>query len=401
MNKIYKVIWNKVRNCYVVVSEIAKCHSKGGSSNRGVPHVGTILTTMLLASILSFGYVAPVWADGSAAVTGAVGEDTLATIKAGEGIKVTSDGTVITVSAEEDETLKFLKKYLQYSVDYNDPEATGAVVDSRSDASIALGEGALIQVLAGATKSVDNVAIGNNAKIYAGVAGGSTGSNTAIGSGAVTGSENIYTTQATAIGATARVYGSSGVSIGGGAQVGVNKQIGKVTSTSDPDYNKPIYAYADQGIAIGQGATVYSDRSTAIGSAASAGTRYTKTNYGSRGQAEPNTTKQATAVGYNAKATNENSSAIGANARASGKNSTAIGSDAKAAGANSTALGAVTYATGIQNVAMGEGSQARKDETIAVGFHTIAFNAEDGREGHHAGHDTRDEGASRARDALR
>ena len=31
MNKIYKVIWSKVRNCYVAVSEIAKRNGKGGS----------------------------------------------------------------------------------------------------------------------------------------------------------------------------------------------------------------------------------------------------------------------------------------------------------------------------------------------------------------------------------
>ena len=28
MNRIYKVIWSKVKNCYIVVSEIAKSHSK-------------------------------------------------------------------------------------------------------------------------------------------------------------------------------------------------------------------------------------------------------------------------------------------------------------------------------------------------------------------------------------
>lgn len=31
MNKIYKVIWSKVKACYVVVSELAKRHSKGKS----------------------------------------------------------------------------------------------------------------------------------------------------------------------------------------------------------------------------------------------------------------------------------------------------------------------------------------------------------------------------------
>ena len=28
MNKIYKVVWSKARNCYVVVSELAKRHGK-------------------------------------------------------------------------------------------------------------------------------------------------------------------------------------------------------------------------------------------------------------------------------------------------------------------------------------------------------------------------------------
>lgn len=37
MNHIYKVIWNKAKHCYTVVSEIAKSHknsSNGGGSNK-------------------------------------------------------------------------------------------------------------------------------------------------------------------------------------------------------------------------------------------------------------------------------------------------------------------------------------------------------------------------------
>ena len=36
MNKIYKVIYSKVRQCYVVVSEIAKSHGKGAKSEHAV-----------------------------------------------------------------------------------------------------------------------------------------------------------------------------------------------------------------------------------------------------------------------------------------------------------------------------------------------------------------------------
>ena len=58
MNKIYKVIWSKVRNCYVAVSEIAKRNGKsctsvncGGSANRG--HAGVALSAAVGATLLA------------------------------------------------------------------------------------------------------------------------------------------------------------------------------------------------------------------------------------------------------------------------------------------------------------------------------------------------------------
>ena len=34
MNRVYKVIWNKGKNCYSVVSEIAKNHGKSSSCRK-------------------------------------------------------------------------------------------------------------------------------------------------------------------------------------------------------------------------------------------------------------------------------------------------------------------------------------------------------------------------------
>ena len=70
MNKIYKVIWSKVKNCYVVTSELAKSHGKGGTA-RCRSSAGNVLVTALLISLLHMGTATPVWAEGSAAVTGA------------------------------------------------------------------------------------------------------------------------------------------------------------------------------------------------------------------------------------------------------------------------------------------------------------------------------------------
>ena len=58
MNKIYKVIWSKVRNCYVAVSEIAKRNGKsctsvncGAKATRG--HAGMALSAAVGATLLA------------------------------------------------------------------------------------------------------------------------------------------------------------------------------------------------------------------------------------------------------------------------------------------------------------------------------------------------------------
>jgi trimeric autotransporter adhesin len=40
MNKIYKVIYSKVRHCYVVVSEIARNQGKAHSTHTNIPGGG-------------------------------------------------------------------------------------------------------------------------------------------------------------------------------------------------------------------------------------------------------------------------------------------------------------------------------------------------------------------------
>ena len=52
MNKIYKVVWSKVKNCYVVVSEIAKSHSKPVSSgSRQYVSAAAVLAAFAVLSV--------------------------------------------------------------------------------------------------------------------------------------------------------------------------------------------------------------------------------------------------------------------------------------------------------------------------------------------------------------
>ena len=58
MNKIYKVIWNRVRHCYVVVSEIAKNHGKEHSTNLRVSKGLCALTLAIGLSLSSYAFAA-------------------------------------------------------------------------------------------------------------------------------------------------------------------------------------------------------------------------------------------------------------------------------------------------------------------------------------------------------
>ena len=49
MNRVYKVIWNKGKNCYSVVSEIAKNHGKSSGCRKKA------VTALMVLSLLSAG----------------------------------------------------------------------------------------------------------------------------------------------------------------------------------------------------------------------------------------------------------------------------------------------------------------------------------------------------------
>lgn len=51
MNKIYKVIWSKAKHTYVVASEIAKGHTKGETTGRGLKKLAAAM--LVAAALLS------------------------------------------------------------------------------------------------------------------------------------------------------------------------------------------------------------------------------------------------------------------------------------------------------------------------------------------------------------
>lgn len=85
MNRVYKVIWSKAKHCYVVTSEIAKSHTKGESTGRGLKNLAAAL--LVAAALMGPNFA---WAADTATVTDTSGkEQTVYTQEGANGIFAT------------------------------------------------------------------------------------------------------------------------------------------------------------------------------------------------------------------------------------------------------------------------------------------------------------------------
>ncbi len=265
MNKIYKVIWSKVKHCWVVVSEIAGNHGKAGST--GDIAVRALLTALLLTSSTGMGMTVEAAVKGEPA---AVQAET----------KTDDTQKADTEQAAEEELL--LKARSVAASSTGEP--------SKDDNNnLAWGSGA--GVTGGTTENPtkDSVAIGTNAAVHAdnsvAIGKGASiaqfdgeGNNVAIGNKAGTTGQD-----AAAIGSNANAAGDHSLALGGGSTAGASStSIGghsvannnsiAIGAFYDPDNThgtgttaQQTHADADKSIAIGVHAGATTAQSIAFG----------------------------------------------------------------------------------------------------------------------------------------
>ena len=146
MNRIYKVIYSKARQCYIVVSELAKSNHK--SSQQGADHTNTPALARIIAVALAAG--ALTW--GS--VPGVSWAAETAENKAGAGIGI--------AIGDNSKTDKFAKNQIAIGVGAKDVSDGSAP----NDAAIAIGAGAHTYNELG--RRVAAVSFGKNQKDYTG-----------------------------------------------------------------------------------------------------------------------------------------------------------------------------------------------------------------------------------------
>ena len=165
MNKIYKVIWSKVRNCYVAVSEIAKRNGKsctsvncGTKANRG--HAGMALAVALSLSMTGGGVA---WAEDVPANT-IINSDKSSTV-----YKITAESITFTVGSAG-----------SIQAVYNDPARNGNTITVASGGKVtgncgSVTSGNLSDCSIGLNGSNNTVTI--NGRVEEGVYGGYSGAD--------------------------------------------------------------------------------------------------------------------------------------------------------------------------------------------------------------------------------
>ena len=303
MNKIFKVIWSKSKQCYVVVSEVAKNNT--GKKKIVVASILAGLAMLTSGGVSNVVAVAPIPPVDRASQGLAYG-----TAKNG-----TTNGVAIASSSYIDSDQSIAIGYRSYG--------SGTAVGGIIQPSIAIGAGAHAQ-------ANNTVAIGTVAE-NRGSYGVALGNKSNVKSGA-----------------------DYGIAVGYGSSVSTQQGIAIGTNTNST---------ASLAMAIGNGANASGENAISIGRTTSASGGDT-VSIGTSSQA---TGSDSLALGKNAQASNSDTIAIGQDSLANSLNGVALGKTSKATGASATALGPQSTASATLATAIGMNSVANKDYAIAIG----------------------------------
>ncbi|WP_288894155.1 ESPR-type extended signal peptide-containing protein [uncultured Megasphaera sp.] len=378
MNKIYKVIWSKVKHCYVVVSELTKRDGKSASPTGLLGRKAAVLAVMVLCGAGTVLPTMPVRADYIGNYKPVDTESDNNTPAQWDGNhKVTNEdygafgvlggkwridflmglisGDTVAGKPKKGEKV-FLPEELKHRTAIgNQFRVYGFGSTAYGYGATAVGENSLAVGHAALTNGNGGTAIGGYAKVLK-------------GQGTAVGSHSWANDQAVALGADVRAQGYASISIGGddaqpdafnGGEFSDKmpdetlKKVYKDMIKDDPVNFKntyirdgygndrrvwsPNYAAGQAAIAIGARTVALGDGSTSVGVLAMA-LAERSTAVGIRSLVSDGA-KGGMALGEESRVMSKNGLAVGNKTYSSGEGSLAYGYDAKALGQNSIAIG--------------------------------------------------------------
>ena len=369
MNKIFKVVWSKSKQCYVVVSEMAK-------NNSGKKRV--------LASVLA-----------ALAVVSAGG--------VGSSVQAGSDLRHSSVNISPDGTLNGSNTVSQNSVVVGFQNNTtggsgnghiiyGANNTATQDSSLAIGNQNTSTGPASTAIGVGSQATGRNTIAMGNVAKANNADNIAIGtySEAMTNGQEAYAValgsyakakahMAVSVGAIANATGTESTAVGAGSTAsGQNSQAFGARNTASGLHATAI-GYGNTS-AVEDTITVGTSNTASVGGGIAIGQNNIANSGGTAGNTmiaigrENEATAQDTvAIGRRTKATENVAVALGARSEATGSGAVALGGNGDGYKTTATQLGSVAIgmqstSTGVASTAVGGVSQATAKGASALGF---------------------------------
>ena len=358
MNKIYKLIWSKTKNCWVVASELAKGHGKNKSRIKN-----SLLAVFVMSALLAGG---------------------------------TADVQALT-QQEKDEVKNEVAQYLLDKIAHGGeipgakaeygptsfPEAIANRIFYYDDVSNKIGEKLKKDGLALKYFSVRPDYTEPNRDNLTRTIGDPKWTNV--------NNDGAFGKHAMALGYRAFSEADHGVAIGRSSLAGGYKRDGGYGGDGDVAIGNMAWALGDKAVSIGDKA-ISADKSIAIGIQAEAGANKkdsnsilldptTKLPYVVSDIAKMNS---AIAIGRDAKAWGHQSVSIGGSAKATGKYALSFGNSAEASAMDSFAFGNYASAKGLGAIAIGSdyesssgGAQAYSGDTIAIGRRAMAGNEND------------------------
>ena len=368
MNKIFKVVWSKTKECYVVVSEVAK---NNGGKKKALASVLAGLA-MVGAGAVGTGVQA---ADSNSATTmnsskqinvwATTQENNATNRQPGSG---TANANDVRPSQYGDEiSIAVGAKNVVNSTDTSNQGGGSSVAlgnknTLKGNRNVAVGTG-------NKTYGEDSIAVGSNVTVATGrgIAIGNDYNSThtiAYGAGEPSETGNTGNAFALAIGNGAQADGRANKTSGG---IAIGQDV-KATNTNTIAMGVQSTASGKQSMAFGQAAAASGAGSIALGQVTGA------TEHGSiaMGNGAKSTGVGSTSIGRTAKAANDGSVAVGFSAEATGDGAIAIGGDGKGAAYDSTnttfaGLNEKTTASAKNAVAVGHQATANIAGGVALG----------------------------------
>lgn len=329
MNKIFKVIWSKSKQCYVVVSEMAK--NKTGKKK-------IVVASILAALAMQVGVVADVTAADRP--TGTIEGGTKMYSNLTNGLAIGNES-----QSNSHQSIAIGYRAIANS-QYADPAQPAVAIGAGAHAT---GRGGVSLGLI-ANSSVRGTAIGSatQATGFGAFAGGTYAQATNAGDVAIGGaSSDRFDDYAVASGGYSVAIGTA-AKADGGAGVSIGYKTNAKTSNS--------LAVGSESQATGEGAVAVGRKNTSTGASSTV-----------LGILSTASATSATAVGMQTTATGENSLAVGHLSSAIGKNGVAVGTNRTTAALGGVAVGQAAKSNKFNSVAMGMNVTADGDNSVALG----------------------------------